>query len=368
MLSMSGLARAAPGSLATRVFLYTMGPGEEPFSLFGHAALCVFGPTQPKGRCYNYGTTDFSRPGRLTLDFLRGKARFWVSAAPEQDMVRAYRRSNRSVFRQELPLSAEQATRLAGTLERDLAPERGSYVYHHFDDNCSTRLRDYIDRYSAGKLRSDSPLSHAKTLRAVVRQGLAGHPALLVVSELVLGRRVDSAPTSWEAMFLPSVLRERVHRRLGAPPRVMAVRSAPLPSGDPNLGWFVIAWAGALMGIACGVVHAIPRRGVRPVGLVLGGLAFGGVGLLLCLVACVSPLPDLTETEVLLVVTPLDLLLLFLRGRWLTWFIRLRIGGLVAVAMGAMMGVFVQPLMAPICALAAFHGSIGFVLERSRSG
>ena len=65
-----------------RIELYTMGRDEALFTKFGHAALCVVDDTRPGGGlCYNYGTTDFSRPVGLSWDVVRGRAKFWVSVS-----------------------------------------------------------------------------------------------------------------------------------------------------------------------------------------------------------------------------------------------------------------------------------------------
>lgn len=363
------VARAATPTPSTvpRIELYTMGPGDDAFSLFGHAALCVFDAKYPMGRCYNYGTTDFSRPVGLTSDFIQGRARFWVSVSPEPVMRDAYRRLDRSVYRQVLPLSDEQARRFASALEQDLRPDRRSYLYHHFDDNCATRLRDHIDTFTGGQLRVGAQAPYGETLRQVVREGFAAYPGLLVLSELVLGRRVDGPATRWEAMFLPAVLRDQVQVRLGASPELISPRKAPVPSGDPRLGRFWIAWVGALFGVSCGLLHASRRRWLSHGGVILAGLLFGGLGLLLTSIAVVSPLPDLRENEVLLVLTPLDLMLVFLRGRWLTWFVRLRIVGLGTVLACGLAGVFVQPLAAPACALLVWNASAALTLHMSRT-
>ena len=57
---------AVEGDPPPLIDVYTMGPGDELFSRFGHAAICVIDTQSPLGRCYNYGTADFSTPGPLT--------------------------------------------------------------------------------------------------------------------------------------------------------------------------------------------------------------------------------------------------------------------------------------------------------------
>ena len=55
LLAIAGLADAPP-----EIDVYTMGEGDDLFSHFGHAAICVTDTYSPRGRCYNYGTADFS--------------------------------------------------------------------------------------------------------------------------------------------------------------------------------------------------------------------------------------------------------------------------------------------------------------------
>lgn len=65
--------------------------------------------------------------------------------------------------------------------------------------------------------------------------------------------------------------------------------------------------------------------------------------------------------------TPLDLMRVFLRGRWLTWFVRLRIVGLGTILVCGLAGVFVQPLTAPACALLVWNASVALTLHMSRT-
>jgi hypothetical protein len=101
------------------VELYTIGPGDDLFSKFGHAALCVFDEGRTGGRCFNYGTADFSTPGPLTWEVARGRAEFWVSVSPYREMLRLYLAEDRTIYRQVLPLTA---TTTSSTTAR---PDRG---------------------------------------------------------------------------------------------------------------------------------------------------------------------------------------------------------------------------------------------------
>ncbi len=156
-LGLAALALPAAAGAQTHaepeVALVTMGPGDDVFSRYGHAALCVRDEISPQGRCYNYGTADFTTYEALLWAVLRGTARFWVSVVDEPATMQQYARvEDRTVWRQVLPYPAEARRRLVARLSLDALPEHRYYVYHHYRDNCTTRIRDHLDAVSEGAL------------------------------------------------------------------------------------------------------------------------------------------------------------------------------------------------------------------------
>ena len=105
LMLLSSTVNAAPS-----IDVYTMGQGDELFSAFGHAAICVTDESQPRGRCYNYGTADFTTPVPLTWAFIRGRALFWVSTTDVPHMLHYYVSVGRAVWRQTLALSPDEYT------------------------------------------------------------------------------------------------------------------------------------------------------------------------------------------------------------------------------------------------------------------
>lgn len=332
------LVAATTEARAQEAEVYTMGPGADVFSRFGHAALCVRDAESPGGRCYNYGTTDFSTPGPLTWRVLRGRALFWVSTAPLDVMLAWYANEDRTVWRQRVRLTPDAAAALARRLRDDLRPGSREYVYHHFRDNCTTRVRDHLDAVTLGALRGAADAPHGPTWRAMVRAGFADDPGLLAASALLLGRPLDAAPTRWEAMFLPAVLRAEVARRLGAPPEVVHARRGPLPAPRPASD----ALAFAALAVALALLSLGRRRPLRA----LAGLVTGALGALVWGLSLASTLPELRDNDLRAVLLPTDLALGLLRGRALTLYARARVVmALVASALHAL-GVTPQPLHA----------------------
>ena len=331
VLAAAGPARAQPPV----VELVTMGPGDDAFSRFGHAALCV-ARTARTARCFNYGTTDFSTPGPLTWAFLRGRARFWLSTAPRPLMLDAYAEDDRTVYSQVLPLDEPAARELARRVAADLAPGRRAYIYHYYRDNCSTRLRDHIDAVTNGALRAHAARPYARTYRQVVREGFSADTGLLVLSEIVPGRALDRRPSTWDAMFLPEVLRTEVERQLGAAPERIVARRAPLRRGDAGGGR--VALAGGAVG--------------------LGVLAF----------AAVSTLPELRANELMLVFWPTDLALPALSEPLARRYVRARLAALAAVALAAIVGLLAQPLVAPLAVAAVPFAALAWLDRRPQEG
>jgi len=327
-----------------RIELYTMGPGDDLFSAFGHAAVCVVDESAPGGRCYNYGTADFSTPLPLTWDFIRGRARFWVSTTDLRSMLSYYVHVDRTVYRQRLQLTAEQARAIAEALDASTAESVKYYRYHHFNDNCTTRIRDVLDSATGGALRRDDGArdDRGPTFRAWARQGFAGHWPLLAVTELLLGRPSDQPTDRWTAMFLPSELRAEVLRRFAAPPEIVYQRRAPLPHGSTALGQLAFVLGGLVLALFVIGGARLGRAGLRA-GLFPSALVLGLTAIVLDALALLSTFPELRRNEALLAFWPTDLALVAMPRAWMKRYATIRLAALGAIAAAHLVGL-TQPL------------------------
>jgi hypothetical protein len=340
-------AQLAP---APRIELWTMGQGEDVFERFGHGALCVFDlpggvPGDGEGGyCYNYGTTSFRDPWDLVHRFLDHRAKFWVSMASSERTLEEYAAEDRTIFVQPLPLTDEEARELAFRLANDTAPENRFYIYDHFLDNCTTRLRDHIDAVTHGALHTGEDVPYGPTWRDFVRRGFSAEPGLLALSELLLGRFMDGHPTRWQAMFHPDVLREVVGERFHVPPLVIAERGGPPVDGPPLRGRAFLVWLAILLAAVSGFLVAIGHRVTRAFGLALAALVLGVVALAVYLLAFYWKIVYLHGNEVALVLLPTDFALAFLRDRKLRIYLDVRLGLLALVALLSAAGALVSPL------------------------
>lgn len=334
--------------------LFTMGPGALFVEKFGHAAMCVRWPrgaidpeTERPRRdtCYNYGTTNFKAPLSLGWGFLRGNAAFWVEKWPRARMIRHYIAKDRSIYVQTFDagnMAPARRQQMADKLEWDARAENRYYRYHHFHDNCTTRVRDILNDAVGGKLREVTGARPGPTFREYGRMGFAEDEWLLVMSDFAMGPPGDEQPDGWQVMFLPRYLRAAVEEKLGVPARVVYERRGPAfpQSGSSGGGWtLLIGFAIALPAI---VTRALRRRQRLGLGISAGLLGF--IGLLLWFVAVASTLPELRWNLALLIFVPFDFALPFLAAARRRRYAQLRLCTLLVLAVVLAVGIFSQPL------------------------
>ncbi len=335
------LATAEP-----RVLLYTMGAGDDLLSRWGHAALCVLPRDKTSGPCYDFGHTDYSSTFGVIWEFYRAEGQYWGESENLLVLVKRFRLRDQSVWSQELRLAPGEADKLAAKLAASVEGDEKYYVYHHFHDNCSTRVRDFIDEATGGALRRDSDTPDGPSYRAIAELGLSGFWPLQVALELGLGRESDRRTTPWQRMLHPDELRAQVAARLGAEPRVVYARKGPPPADQSHHGRWMVGGTGLVLG---GLVAGLNRNDARAAAFV-AGLAAGLPGLVFWLSAAVTALGELRWNEVLLCLLPVDLALPWLPRA--DRYAELRLAGLALVAVLWAAGVLVQPL-GPVLLLAA---------------
>jgi hypothetical protein len=335
---------------APQIDLYTMGPGDDVFSRFGHAAMCVTDEQTPDDpRCFNYGTTDFTTPTKVVWDFLRGKGRFWVSEVALSGMLRDYRdEQDRTLWVQHLtPAIGDDAARaIREQLDGDFGdPARSYYLYHHYRDNCTTRLRNAIDAATGGKLRDATRASSGQTFRQLSLLGFHDSIPLQIAVAMLLGRGADARATVWEQMFLPDVLRAEIAKVYGVEPELVSTRQHPVPDGNPHRGGWLLWGLALLLGVA---VAFLPRMLGLRAGLVLAGLVLGVLALLFDGLRIVSSLPELHTNELVLIFWPTDLFVAALPVRWLRAYAGSRVVALALASILSVFGALRQPLASPI--------------------
>jgi hypothetical protein len=307
---------------APKVFVLTMGPGDHPFARFGHNALLLTWP----GRAvvYNWGTFAFEGMQGIE-DFMAGRFRYWLSLARLDRTLDFYEMQNRTLVAQELDLTEDERKSLAAAVAANALPENRYYNYDYFKDNCTTRVRDVVDRALGGALKRAVTGSGHYTFREHAMRLSAPEPWLYFGLDLALGRLTDQGTPRYDELWIPDQLQAalaeaKISRNGEVRPLVLdtktlvtAERPAALDAPPSRVGWFLLI--GALLGALAfalgekGRTHRAARA-VFGAFAMLFGTVFGLVGCILLFFWLFTKHWSAYQNENLLVCTPWALALL----------------------------------------------------------
>jgi hypothetical protein len=206
---------SVPGSELT-VYLMTMGQGDLVWERYGHNAIGIRDNRTGSDIVYNWGLFSFEEPGFIGR-FLRGEMMYWMGGQDAASTLAQYRMLNRTVEVQELNLSPPQRIALRDFIHYNEREENKYYRYDYFLDNCSTRVRDALNGVTGGALKTatDSVMT-GTTYRWHALRLMAEDRLTVVGIDIGLGRPTDREISSWEEMFIPMKVRDRV-RELRVP-------------------------------------------------------------------------------------------------------------------------------------------------------
>lgn len=198
-----------PGS-ELQVYLITMGQGDLVYEKFGHNAIGIRDLRAGTDIVYNWGIFSFSQPGFVSR-FLRGDMMYWMAPYPGPATIAEYAALNRTVVIQELNLSPAQRITLQDFVRWNAREENRYYHYHYFLDNCSTRVRDALDRVLGGAIRmATESLATEFSFRDHALRLMADDALTTTGIDIGLGRPADRTISAWEEMFIPMALRDRL--------------------------------------------------------------------------------------------------------------------------------------------------------------
>ena len=155
MMRLLAMQATAQDSSQYRISLLTCTPGEELYSTFGHSAVRVLDTGSGTDLVYNYGTFNFDEPG-FYMKFIRGKLLYYLSVSDFGSFRNEYRESNRGITEQVLNLDQEQEKEIISLLENNMLPQNRAYKYDFLYDNCTTRLRDLVEKISDSSVKLSS--------------------------------------------------------------------------------------------------------------------------------------------------------------------------------------------------------------------
>ena len=190
------------------VYLITCGPGTEIYSVYGHSALRIVIPEKKIDTVYNWGVFDFATPN-FAWKFAKGRLNYMLGVYSFESFLKDYFLEQRWVISQKFNLETPDIERLFLLLEENLKPENITYSYDFYYDNCSTRIRDLIEKAVGEDLLypPEKAKKELQTFRYLTGEYEKVYPWLKLGIDLLIGSPGDKKASFREMMFLPAHLK-----------------------------------------------------------------------------------------------------------------------------------------------------------------
>jgi hypothetical protein len=296
LLWCAAAAHAQPAPMPAdplRASLVTYGPGDAIYEKFGHNAIWLHDRSQSpdwQDLSFNYGLFGFD--STFIFRFIQKDLRYSLGALRHFPSFAVYREANRSVRVQDLQLSQSQLVALREFLYWNAREENAAYRYDYYRDNCSTRVRDALDRATGGQLRMQTQALTGRTYRGETRRMLHDDGMTMIGIDFLLGPGGDRNLTQWEMMFLPDFMAAALPqiisegRSLVRADTVEHLATRPHPPAQPPhpLGRYLLLALAAILPM--GVFHVWRRPRLLRATIVAWCIFTGCAGALLLYLMC----------------------------------------------------------------------------------
>jgi len=314
-------------------YLITVDVGNHVWDNFGHTALRMVDESTNTDLVFNWGLFDASIGYvRFAANFARGNMDYQLGVTPPEWELGRYQQEGRTVWQDQLVLTVAQKRRLYERMAWNIRDENIVYEYDYFFDNCTTRVRDYLDEALGGTLSAQTGALTPTSFRDEVRSHYASLPLISFSLDVLINERVDRRMTQWQQMFLPLVLRAQLDRAGLLTDRQVLMEFSPPEAGANPYHLAALLMIPGLLLLLClrrasiaafssqpGLTLRMPALTYRLLGLLgLVIAVFSGVyGLIMSLGWLFSSHQDIHGNLNLLLFWPTDVVGAWVALRWL---------------------------------------------------
>ena len=187
-----------------------IGPGDELYFWWGHIGLVVLDSERGTEHFFDWGVFSFENEN-FFVNFAFGRLLYSCMVSQAELNYNHYIKTNRDITLYTLDLPPNKKEDVLAFAENNMLPENRDYMYHHFRDNCATRIRDILDMALDGQLYAAFGKEPSRfTLRQHVRRHTWFNPFFDWILNFWMGQDIDRPITVWDDMFLPSEIGMRI--------------------------------------------------------------------------------------------------------------------------------------------------------------
>lgn len=183
------------------IYVITCEAGKDIYKLFGHSAVRVQDRDKGLDMIFNYGTFNFNTPN-FYMKFTSGRLLYQLGITSFDSFIYPYIYEKINVYSQRLLLSQEKKQEMFDLMMDDYKPENKYYRYNFLYDNCSTRIRDLINRVEGDKIKWGYE-PNGGSYWEYLDKHLTLVPWIGVGIHIILGEKGNKKVNSFDASFLP---------------------------------------------------------------------------------------------------------------------------------------------------------------------
>ena len=192
-------------------YLITVDVGDSVWDNFGHTALRVIDENANTDLVYNWGVFDLnSNAAAFAFNFFKGVMDYRLAVSPPALEFDLYRSQQRTVWQDRINLTNPQKEVLFRRLAWNAEVANRDYAYDYHFDNCTTRVRDYLNEALAGSLAIRYSDQAAGTFRDRIQDHYSSNALIAFSLFVLMNGNIDRPVTEWESMYLPISLRNRL--------------------------------------------------------------------------------------------------------------------------------------------------------------
>lgn len=190
-----------------QISLITLSKADPLYSWFGHSSLKIDFPDSDS-ISYDYGIFSFSKG--FYKDFALGRMYYQVQGTYSKYLLDYAESLNRTISEIKLDLTSEKKKAIVNFLIYNTEDENCTYLYHHYKDNCATRIRDILNFATNGELKKWAIMQPGTSYRIEAGRVISVSHLWLWFLNFLQSGNIDKQNTLWENMFLPENLEKGI--------------------------------------------------------------------------------------------------------------------------------------------------------------